>query len=149
TYGANYYYLGDEAHVQQVFDTDADLIITPVAYDLQLALSPAVGWKLARMYGIPGNAAGTPASGYTIATAFLSHRRGSIVARLEWQGGGAPPPTTGTMTLAYRPEAALGWTADENQAVDSTAGAPGSDGTYYDSDGVHKAVMLVNMAVQM
>jgi Ca-activated chloride channel family protein len=149
TNGANYYYLGDTTHVQQVFDQDADLIIAPVAYDLALSLAVPQGWKLARMYGIPGNKDGSPADGYSIATAFLSRRRGSLVARLDWMGSGGPPPTMGTLSLDYRPEPALGWTTAQAQTADATTGTPDSDGTYYAGNGVHKATMLVNMAVQM
>jgi len=149
TNGANYYYLGDLDRVKEVFDQDADLIIAPIAYDLSLGLSVPQDWKLARMYGIPGNADGTPANGYEIATAFLSRRRGSIVARLEWKGGGNAPATMGTIALDYRPEPALGWSAAEQQSADATTGMPDADGTYYAGPGVHKATMLVNMAVQM
>jgi Ca-activated chloride channel family protein len=149
TNGANYYYLGDLNHVEQVFDQDADLIIAPIAYDLALSLSVPQDWKLARMYGIPGDKDGNPASGYSIATAFLSHRRGSLVARLEWQGSGSAPATMGTLDLAYRPEPALGWSAAEAQSADATTGATDADGTYYAGPGVRKATMLVNMAVQM
>jgi Ca-activated chloride channel family protein len=149
TNGANYYYLGDLNRVEEVFDQDADLIIAPIAYDLSFGITLPQGWKLARMYGIPGNADGTPADGYTIATGFLSRRRGSIVARLDWTGTGSAPATMGTLALSYRPEPALGWSAPENQSVDATSGTPDADGTYYAGPGVRKATMLVNMAVQM
>ncbi|HUS29828.1 MAG TPA: VWA domain-containing protein [Kofleriaceae bacterium] len=149
TNGANYYYLGDLNRVQEVFDKDADLIIAPIAYDLSMQLSLPQGWKLARMYGIPGDKDGTPASGYTIATGFLSRKRGSIVARLEWGGTGSAPATMGTLQLSYRPEPALGWTAAENQSAAAESGTPEADGTYFAGPGVHKATMLVNMAVQM
>jgi hypothetical protein len=55
----------------------------------------------------------------------------------------------GTLDLSYRPEPALGWTADEHQVVDAASGPPESDGTYFAGPGVRKATMLVNMAVQM
>jgi Ca-activated chloride channel homolog len=149
TNGANYYYLGDLQHVEEVFDQDADLIIAPIAYDLAMSLALPQGWKLARMYGIPGDKDGNPASGYSIATAFLSHRRGSLVARLEWGGTGSAPATMGTLDLSYRPEPALGWTDPEHQTVDAASGPQESDGTYFAGPGVRKATMLVNMAVQM
>src|SRR5262249_25654100 len=46
TEGANYYYLGDTQHVDEVFDQDADLIITPIAYELSLSVGLAGGWQL-------------------------------------------------------------------------------------------------------
>jgi Ca-activated chloride channel family protein len=149
TNGANYYYLGDTAHVEQVFDADADLIITPIAYDLDLQIALAEGWSVERMYGLPGNADGTPATHYDVATAFFSHRRGSIVARLAWAGGGSAPLDTAAATLTYRPEPALGLPDPGPETVAAAAGSPDADGTYYAGAGVHKATMLVNMAVQM
>lgn len=149
TNGGNYYYTSSLESVQNFFDLDSDFLLTPIAYDLQLALNLSMNWQLERMYGIPGNADGTPATGYEVATAFFSHRRGSIVARLSYTGGGAAPPAAASVSLSYRPEAALGWTTAEDQTVDATTGAPEPDGTYYGTAGVRKAVMLVNMAVRM
>lgn len=151
TNGANYYYLGDVRHVEEVFDRDFDLLITPLAYDLSLHLTLPEGWKLARMYGIPGDAAGAPASGYDIATAFISRRRGSVVARLEPIGAPGTPGTSAvaTATLSYRPEPAFGDAAVEEQAVEVQEGTPGPDGSYFASPGVRKAVSLVNLATRM
>jgi Ca-activated chloride channel family protein len=147
--GGNYYYTSTLESVTSFFDVDADYLLTPVAYDLALALNLSTNWKLDRMYGIPGNADGTPADGYDIATAFFSHRRGSVVARLSYTGNGAPPPAAASVSLSYRPEAALGWTTAEDQTIDAMTGSPEPDGTYYGTAGVRKAVALVNMAVRM
>jgi Ca-activated chloride channel family protein len=149
TNGGNYYYTSSLEGVQSFFDVDSDYLLTPVAYDLQLALNLSMNWSLERMYGIPGNADGSPASGYTVATAFFSKRRGSIVARLAYTGDGEPPPAAASVALSYRPEPALGWTTAENQTLDAMTGTPEPDGTYYGTAGVRKAVMLVNMAVRM
>jgi Ca-activated chloride channel family protein len=147
--GGNYYYTSSLESVTSFFDVDADYLLTPIAYDLALGLNLSSNWKLDRMYGIPGNADGTPADGYNIATAFFSHRRGSVVARLSYTGNGSPPPAAASVSLSYRPEAALGWTSAEDQTIDAMTGSPEPDGTYYGTAGVRKAVMLVNMAVRM
>jgi Ca-activated chloride channel homolog len=147
--GGNYYYTSSLEGVTKFFDVDSDYLLTPVAYDLALGLNLSSNWTLDRMYGIPGNADGTPADGYDIATAFFSSRRGSVVARLSYTGTGSAPPAAASVSLSYRPEPALGWTTAENQTIDAMAGAPEPDGTYYGTAGVRKAVMLVNMAVRM
>jgi Ca-activated chloride channel family protein len=147
--GGNYYYTSSLEGVTSFFDVDADYLLTPIAYDLALSLNLSSSWKLDRMYGIPGNADGTPADGYDIATAFFSHRRGSVVARLSYTGNGSPPPAAASVSLSYRPEAALGWTAAEDQTIDAMTGSPEPDGTYYGTAGVREAVSLVNMAVRM
>jgi Ca-activated chloride channel homolog len=147
--GGNYYYTSSLPAVTSFFDADADYLLTPVAYDLALSLNLSSSWKLDRMYGIPGNADGTPADGYDIATAFFSHRRGSVVARLSYTGSGSPPPAAASVSLSYRPESALGWTTAEDQTIDAMTGSPEPNGTYYGTAGVRKAVMLVNMAVRM
>jgi Ca-activated chloride channel family protein len=147
--GGNYYYTSSLESVTNFFDVDSDYLLTPIAYDLALGLNLSSNWKLDRMYGIPGNADGTPADGYNIATAFFSHRRGSVVARLSYTGNGSPPPAAASVSLSYRPEAALGWTTAESQTIDAMTGSPEPDGTYYGTAGIRKAVMLVNMAVRM
>lgn len=166
TQGANYYHLGDLKHVEEVFDRDFDLIITPLAYELEMKLTPPPGWKLARMYGIPGDEVGAPnddpADGFSIATAFLSRRRGSIVARLEpvasqgarsARAAQADGGETANASLTYRPEPAFGGPPSEAQSFEVPLEAPaeerGPDGSYYGSPGVRKAVALVNMAVRM
>lgn len=147
--GGNYYYTSTLEQVTSFFDVDSDFLMTPIAYDLQLALNLSTNWKLERMYGIPGNADGTPADGYQVATAFFSRRRGSIVARLSYTGGGEAPPAAASASLSYRPEPALGWTEAEDQTIEAMTGAPEPDGTYYGTAGVRKATALVNMAVRM
>lgn len=147
--GGNYYYTSSLEGVTNFFDVDANYVLTPVAYDLALGLNLSSNWQLDRMYGIPGNADGTPADGYDIATAFFSRRRGSVVARLSYTGTGSAPPAAASVSLSYRPEPALGWTTAEDQTIDAMTGSPEPDGTYYGTGGVRKAVMLVNMATRM
>jgi Ca-activated chloride channel family protein len=148
TNGANYYYLGDLDHVTQVFDTDVDFILSPLAYDLALGLTLDGGWTLDRMYGIPGNADGTPAASFDVATVFPSRRRGSIVARLHYTGGDAPT-SVGSVAFSYRPEPALGYTGPVSESTAINLGTPNADGTYFESPGVRKAAALVNEATQL
>lgn len=139
SHGANYYYLGDLERVETVFDQDVDFVLTPIAYDLSLQVDLAPGWKIERMFGIPGD--GGDEAGYEVATAFFSNRRGSLVARLtpDPEGG----LSAGTTSLSYRPEPALGWGEPQAQVsdivYDETAGAIG----------VRRAAFLVNQAEQM
>lgn len=149
TAGGAYYYLESLEKVVRVFDADFDVMVTPVAYDLRFELEVAPSFELARFYGVPGNGAGAPATGYEVATAFLSRRRGALVARLRARDGNAVASEVATVALSYRPEPALGWMAAENQVATVTRPALSDDELYFQGLGVRKAAALVNQAERM
>jgi len=144
-HGGSYYYLDSLARVVEVFDHDLDFMITPLAYDLRFALEVGKGFRIERVYGIPGDEAGAPSAELEVATAFLSRRRGGLVARLSRVGEDAA--SLGSVALEYRPEPALGYTAAEEQVAEIAA--PDGDDPHYASPGVRKAAALVNQAEGM
>ena len=152
-HGGAYYYLQDLNAVAQVFDEDFDVMVTPLAYDLNVAVEVSAGYQLDRVYGVPGDAQGAPKSTLTVATAFLSHRHGALVARLSRDPAaidavaGAP---VATVRLSYTAAPALGFADGSESAVVATdATASSADPTYYGGPGVRKAVALVNEAESM
>ncbi len=127
-YGGNFFFLQDLQKVQQVFDTDLDFVITPLAYDFKLALLPAPNVSVKAAWGIPGDSLKLEAT-----TLFPSRNRGAIVLRLD-----APaelkPEDSGSLDFGYAP--AIGATA----VGGNTLLAPAT------GNGVRKAAALVNMS---
>jgi Ca-activated chloride channel family protein len=149
------YYLEDLVKVVQVFEGDFDFMVTPILYDLKLAVDPGAAFEVVQLYGLPGADApaeqppAAPAQGQT-GGAFLSSRKGAIVAQLRLKEGASRGSTVGTVTLRYAPEPALGFgEAPVEQRADIAdlslpAETPGFEGV-----GVRKAAALVNQAVRM
>ena len=83
--GGNLYFFPDEARMVEVFKEDFDYMVTEMAYDFEVTLSPAKGVKIAGVYGIPGDALRWTEQGglsLSIATLFLSKRKGAIYIAL-------------------------------------------------------------------
>jgi Ca-activated chloride channel family protein len=144
--GGNSYYTDSLPAIEQVFDTELDFMLTPLAYDLRIGLALSDGYEVDRVFGIPGDATGAPRTELDVATAFISNRRGAIVVRLR------PVPdhdtqALGTVNLSYVPEPAHGWTDAAAEQLPVTVDT--SAGVVYGSTGVHKAVALVNEAERM
>lgn len=85
--GGNYFFLEDNARIEEVFGQDFDYLVTPLAYDLHLELVPGSGHTLSGVYGIQSWTPGDELVELDVATLFLSRNRGAIVIRLE----GEPP----------------------------------------------------------
>ncbi len=126
-HGGNAFFLGDLQTVQTVFDTDLDLIITPLAYDFAFALQ-STGAKVERVWGIPDGKQELAAS-----TIFPSRNKGAIVLQLSAPDG-ADLSTLTSLSFGYRP--ALG-------APIVNGAAPTALET---KGGVRKAAALVNLA---
>jgi Ca-activated chloride channel family protein len=144
--GGSYYYLDSLERTVEVFDRDFDLMVTPLAYDLRMALDVGDGFRVERIYGVPGDDAGQPRLELDVATAFLSRRRGGIVARLSRLEPDSE--AVGAVDLSYSPEPAMGWSQAETQSA-PIAAPWGDDGSHYQSSGVRKAALLVNQAEGM
>jgi Ca-activated chloride channel family protein len=142
--GANYYYLGSAEQTKTVFDEEFDFLVTPIAYDLRMALTPAEGFQVAAVYGVTGVAPGASEATLDVATVFLSRRRGAILARLTGSGAVSPNQPVVANALSYRP-----LESEEPTAVTLTARYEGSEplsstATWYSQGGVRKTVALTN-----
>lgn len=127
--GGAYAYADTLERIETLFDTDFDFMVTPIAYDLAFSLNLANGVTASRLYGLPGDASGNPKTSFDVKTAFISRRRGAIIARVQGDQG------TGTVRLAYEPETAV----REEPNADVTAPIVEATGI-----GVRKAAFLVN-----
>lgn len=149
--GGSVHYLDSFDRIVQVFDQDFDSMVTPMAYDLDLSFTTGENFEVVRFFGLAGDDGTTPSYEVDAATAFLSHRRGAIVARLD-RIDDLPLSdleSMGTIGLSYLPEPALGWTAAVQQVEQIAVPDAQDDESFYTSRGARKAVVLVNLGQQL
>lgn len=140
--GGSYSFINDLPKVVQLFDTDFDTMVTPLAYDLKFEVLLPDPLEVQRVYGIPGDANGAPKTSFDVKTAFLSNRRGAIVVRVKEKAGQQAGATTGNVRLQLEPERAV----MDVPASDTTTPIAGiTDGEEsFSGVGVRKTVFLVN-----
>lgn len=80
--GGNLFYFPDEAIMTERFATEFDPMVTELAYDLELSIIPEAGYRIAGVYGVPGDMLQWQEDDRSIAmkveTLFLSLRKGAI-----------------------------------------------------------------------
>lgn len=144
--GGSYFFLGDETKLSTVFDKDFDLLVTPVAYGMKVAVGAQSSWTYSTAYGVPSTSVAGGALALDVPTVFLSRNKGAIVLRYA-------PKSTGLTAAELRAVAHLSVDyqtpegANVHQDVDATYGGaagiePGS--AWYSQSGVRKAVALTN-----
>ena len=135
----------DLSAVETVFDEDFDLLVTPLAYDLHIALALADGVEHEHVYGVPADPGGAPRYEVDVATVFTSRRHGAATfLRLARGSNGA----VGSMSFTYEPETAHGLPAPA--AADTALTIPSGDGGAAETPlGVRKGIFLINQAEQM
>jgi Ca-activated chloride channel homolog len=142
--GSNSFFLSDAKRTRKVFDEDFDFLVTPIAYDLHLELTPSEGFHVAAVYGVPGVDPGANSAGLDVATVFLSRRRGAIVVRLS--GDGEVQPGQPVVTNDFSFQTVQG---EAPPALTLTAKYEGSEpllstSNWYSQRTVRKAVALTN-----
>ncbi len=142
--GSNYFYLGDADRTRKVFDEDFDFLVTPIAYELNMRLAPASGFRVEAVYGVPGVEPGASLAEMDVATVFLSRRRGAIVARLSNSGEVKPTQAVVSQAFSFQPVE-----GEAPPAVSLVARYEGSEplsstATWYSQRSVRKAVALTN-----
>lgn len=142
--GANYFYLNNAERTRAVFDEDFDYLVTPIAYDLHMALTPAEGFRVEAVYGVPGVDPGASAATLEVATVFLSRRRGAIVARLSHSGEVQPNQPMVASGFSFQPaegaappEVSLTAQYEGSEPLASTA-------SWYSQRTMRKTVALTN-----
>lgn len=149
-WGGSYGYIESLDKVEQIFDEDFDLMMTPLAYDLQFEMEIGDRFELAEVYGIPGDGADGAEQGFDVATVFPSRGDGAMAARLRPAAPEETDKLVSDVSLSYLPETAVGGEGvhDQTERVTRPENV-GDDESHYQSDGVRKLVALVNMAESM
>ena len=118
--GGNLYFLRDEQDVRNVFHDQFDYMVSELAHDLKLTITPRAGLKIAGVYGVPGELMGwqdDSTVAVTIPTVFLDNRGGGIFVTL------APEPNASFLP----PREAEGPLATAAVTYLPLDGAPGTD----------------------
>lgn len=80
--GGNLFFFPDASTMQKKFAAEFDTMVTELAYDMTLTLTPAPGYAIAGVYGIPGDMLKWTGDGRSlymeVETLFLSLRQGAI-----------------------------------------------------------------------
>ena len=78
--GGNYFFLEDADRIEEVFTVDFDYLVTPLAYEFSLHLSPGPAFRTRDAHGVSMMDNNVAELG--TATVFLSRNRGAILLRL-------------------------------------------------------------------
>jgi Ca-activated chloride channel homolog len=141
--GGNYYYTMSLARTETIISDEFDFMMTPLGYDMTLALEIADGFEMERVYGLPGDP-GSARSEISVNTIFPSKRRGAILAKLRRADPNELPRAIAEVKLDYTPEPALGWGGPVTQELAVTSSASDDGNPYWGSPGARKAVALVH-----
>ncbi|MEO7177322.1 MAG: VWA domain-containing protein [Allosphingosinicella sp.] len=83
--GGNLYFISNEAEVASVFEKQLDTMVSELAHDVTLVLSPAAGYRISGVYGVPDGLMAEGREGavtVTVPTAFLSTNGGGVFLSL-------------------------------------------------------------------
>ncbi len=83
--GGNLYFLRHESDVNELFTGQLDYMVSELAHDLTLTITPAAGLKISGVYGVPGQLLGWQDGNQiqvTLPTVFLDNRGGAIFVAL-------------------------------------------------------------------
>jgi Ca-activated chloride channel homolog len=101
--GGNAFWFGTAEQMNETLGRDFDFMVTEVAHDLKLEIAPSAGLRVAKVYGLPGDAyAMTPDGGIVmdVPTLFLSRNSGAIFVALS---GTEAPSIVATAHVSYLP----------------------------------------------
>ncbi|WP_271438811.1 vWA domain-containing protein [Pontixanthobacter luteolus] len=102
--GGNLFYLATDADAPALFQREFFNMVTEVAHDVTITMTPSAGYKLNAVYGVPNEVlTQTPAGAITvtIGSAFLSSNGGGIFTSLETtEVASAPPNEQPLMSVA-------------------------------------------------
>ncbi|MEW5854268.1 MAG: VWA domain-containing protein [Myxococcota bacterium] len=148
--GGNYYFIADAPRLTQVVDEEFDFMVTPVAYDLRLEITPAEGLQMKRVYGLPEDAVTNGGMTLEVATVFLSKRKGGMALRLDVVGGLDDEAAMLVSSLAYT-DAATGEAQESALQVMGDARRLGSnpEAAPEDPAGIERIASLTNMFLAM
>lgn len=88
--GGNLFFFADAPQMVDAFESKFDTMVTELAYDFSVRLSPATGYEIAAVYGVPNEALEWDGDAIVlnVETIFLSRERGGIYFALKRANGG-------------------------------------------------------------
>jgi Ca-activated chloride channel homolog len=104
--GGNLYFLRHEEDVRELFTGQLDYMVSELAHDLRLTITPAAGLKVSGVYGVPGQLLGWQNGNQiqiTLPTVFLDNRGGALFVALAPESADAflpeRPPTASLLEV--------------------------------------------------
>lgn len=94
--GGNLFFVDNQGSAKQIFDREFYNMVSEVAHDIDLALTPPQGYRITGVFGVPDGLMSTAPEGTVkvrISTAFLSSNGGGIYVTLGKDGEHANLPT--------------------------------------------------------
>jgi Ca-activated chloride channel family protein len=132
--GGNLFFISSEEEVGSVFSKQLDTMVSELAHDVKITMTPRAGYKISGVYGVPDGLmadGGDGAVTITVPTAFLSTNGGGIFASLAKAGEREHLPAVSLTPDAALMEVSLsyvgakdGKAARDRLAVGAPAAAP-------------------------
>ena len=148
---SNYFFLDDEETIKDCFD-GLDMMVTPIARDVQISASTAPGYELLDAYNAVAAEGEGPLVEATIPTLFLSEGNGATIFRLGATGDTSPVvgSTIATLSLSYEDLLLdAGEHKDMEVTVHMSDAAGGFEDDQFGHESVRKSAVLVNAALSM
>lgn len=131
--GGNLFFLASDQDVKSVFDKQLDTMVSELAYDLHLTVTPATGWKVSGVFGVPDGVMTEGKDGaitVTVPTVFLSMNGGGIFLTMAKSDDRADLPAVGVTPRTALADVSLDYRlGKESRLVTGKATALASDGT--------------------
>lgn len=121
--GGNLYFMRDTADVQSLFANQLDYMVSELAHDLEISITPRAGLKIGGVYGVPGQLLGwqnETTVRVTVPTVFLDNHGGGIFFTLV-------PESNATFLPEKHDNAALADVSVSYEAVNMEVGKTAPD----------------------
>src|SRR5690606_8086475 len=137
--GGNAFSIMAPEDVPALMEESWPFLLTPIAYDMEVAITPSTGTSVLRGYGFPG--AGEDGSArLEVSSVFLSRKRGALLVELGRDDDSPIGQAGATLTLEYeRPD---GTPVSETLAVDWSSLSADERGHAYAQPATGRTVAL-------
>jgi Ca-activated chloride channel family protein len=144
--GGNAFSLFDDEDVGELMADDWPFLVSPIAYDMLVDVTPSLGFHVADAYGFPSSD-DEVTSALDVSTVFLSRRKGALLLRIAPDDGTELTGMSLSGSLSYRtPDGEL--VQEEIEAA--YHGEPLDElGQYFEQTGVGKTVALAVLVSNM
>ncbi|MCA9655130.1 MAG: VWA domain-containing protein [Myxococcales bacterium] len=157
--GGAFYFLEDDAAVEEVFEEEAQALLLPLASEVEIDVQVGAGYELRGMYGTKLATLGATAAHLEIPSLHIAHREstgdtaggrrgggGAIVAELMPRPGATSDGgRVGTLTMRYRVPGTDEEVFQETEIESALApGETPAEGRF-DTDGSEKAFVTLNL----
>ncbi len=144
--GGNAFSLFDDEDVAELMVDDWPFLVSPIAYDMVVDVTPSTGFHVADAYGFPSSD-DEVASALDVSTVFLSRRKGALLLRIE--------PDSGTELTGMNMSGSLSYRTPNGELVEQEVDAAylgetvDDRGRYFEQPSVGKTIALAVLVSSM